>query len=68
MQNKHENTTVLYKQKRTICVINCWLNCQLASFEALRSLEKSHRRSNANVERGPFFCVLSHKDDIRQIP
>ena len=38
MQKKHANTTVLQKQKRTICVFKCWLNCQLASFEALLSL------------------------------
>ena len=38
---KHDNTTVLNKQKRTICVSKCWLNCQLASCEALRSLEKA---------------------------
>ena len=63
---KHENTTVLNRQKRTLCVFKCWLNCQPASFEALLSIEKNHRRANAIVERGPFFCVLSHKNDIRQ--
>ena len=29
-------------------------------------LKKKHRRSNAIVERGPFFCVLSYKNEIRQ--
>ena len=35
---KHDNTTV-NQQKRTICVLKCWLNCQVASFEALLSHE-----------------------------
>ena len=58
---KHENTTVLKKQKCTICVYKCWLNCQLASFEALRSLAKKHRRTNAIVERGQFFASCRTK-------
>ena len=54
---KHENTTVLNEQNRTLCVFKCWLKCQLASFEALLSLEKkTHRRSKAIVERGPCFA------------
>ena len=58
MQKKHENTSVLNKQKRTICVFKCWLSCQAASFEALRSLEKAiDDASNAIVER-VFFLRL----------
>ena len=38
---KHEHTTVLNRQKRAICVFKCWLNCQVASFEGLLSLEKT---------------------------
>ena len=37
-KKKHENTTVSNKQKPTICVFECWLDCQLTPFEALRSL------------------------------
>ena len=52
---------ILNKQKSSICVFQCWLNCQLASFEALPSLDKNHRRSNAIVERGPFFASCRTK-------
>ena len=62
----HDHTTVLNKQKRTVCVFRYWLICQLASFEALLSLEKHHQRSTAIVERGSFFCFLLYKYDIRQ--
>ena len=59
---------VFFEQKRTICSFKCWLNCHLASFEALLSLEKKkHRRSNAIVERGPFFASCRTKTIIRQI-
>ena len=37
MRKAHENTTVLNKHKRTF---TCWLICQVATFEALRLLEK----------------------------
>ena len=39
-KNKDENTKVLNKQKRTICMFKCWLNFQLASFKTLMSREK----------------------------
>ena len=45
--------TVLNRQKRTICVFKCWLNCQLASFEALRSLEQK------NINRPCHFQCLT---------
>ena len=66
MQQKHENTAVLKKPKRTVCASKCWLSCQLASFEALLSLEK--KPSTVQRHRGPrsLFCVLSHKNEIRQ--
>ena len=65
-QKKHENTIVLKKTKRTICAFKCCLNCQLASKEALRSLEKIHQRSNAIVERCPFSASCRLTNDIRQ--
>ena len=66
MQKKeHEHTTVLNKQKRTICVFKCWLTCQLASFEALRSLEKTIDDPTPSWS-AVLFCVLSHRNDIRQ--
>ena len=37
-----------------------WLHCQLASFEALLP-QKKHQRSNAIVERGPFFASVVQK-------
>ena len=45
----------------TYCAFKCCLNCQVASFEALRSLEENHRRSNATVERGSFFASCRTK-------
>ena len=60
-KKKTKHTAVLNKQKRTIGEFKCWLNCQLASFEALRSLEKNHRQSNAIAERGPFFASCRTK-------
>ena len=38
---KHENTNALNKQKRAISVCKCWLNCELVSFEAMVSLDKT---------------------------
>ena len=56
-RKKTEHTTLLNKQKTcTVCVFKCWLNCQLASFEALLSCRlKKSQRPNAIVERSPFF-------------
>ena len=51
---KYENTTVFNKQKRTSCVFKCWLNCQLACFEALLSLEKK----NIDDPTPPWSAVL----------
>ena len=64
-KKKRENTKVLNKRKRTICVFKCWLNCQLASFEALLALEKTIEDPTPSWCAVPF-CVLSHKNDIRQ--
>ena len=61
-KKNHESTTVLNKQKRTICVFKCWLICQLAPFEALRSLAKT-----STIQRhGPFFASCRTKNNIRQ--
>ena len=65
MQKKHESTTVLNKQKRTFCEFKCWLKCHLTSFEALLSLEKKNDPPPSESAVS-LFCVLSHKNDIRQ--
>ena len=74
MQTKHENTTVLNKQKTHYLRIpsKCWLNCHLASFKALLSFQKKtstiqrHRAARSlfgvfsykNVKLGNFQCYL----------
>ena len=62
---KHEHTTVLKKQKRTICALKkCWLNRQLACFEGLRSLEKKKKTSTIPTPSWsavPFFAVCRTK-------
>ena len=64
---KHENTTVLNKQKRTLCVFKCWLNCQMASCEALLSLEK---KKTSPIQRHhaarSLFASCRTKPDVRQ--
>ena len=57
-KKKHENTTVLKKQKRTICVFKCWLNCQLAPFEALRSLEQPSTIQRHRGARSLFLRLV----------
>ena len=68
MQNKNTKLqTLLNKQKRTICVLqNAELSCPMASFEALLSLEKNHRRSNAIVERGLFLRLVVFSASLHQ--
>ena len=61
-----ENTTVLKKQKHTICVFKCWLNCQLASSKFCGYLKKPSRIQPHRGARS-FFCVLSHQHDIHKI-
>ena len=58
VEMQHKYNSVELTKKRSICVSKCWLNCQLASFEGLPSLEKKNRRrTNAVVERGLFFFL-----------
>ena len=66
MQNKHENTTVMKKEKRTICVFKCWLNCQLAIFETLLSLEKPIDDPTPSWSAVPLSRLVDKKNDIRQ--
>ena len=56
---RKENTTVLNKQETHYPHIQILAELSTESFETLLSLKKKHRRSNAIVERGPFFRVLS---------
>ena len=55
-------------KKRTVCPFKCWLTCQLASSEALLSKKKKKNIDDPTPSwcAVPFFCVLSHKNDIRQ--
>ena len=61
-KKKHENTTVLNKQKNALyCEFNCWLNCPLASFEAQLSLEKKPTIRRHRGTRSFFnFYVFSY--------
>ena len=61
MQNKQENTTVLNKRRRTICEFKCLLNCQLASFEALLSLEMTIEDPTPSWSAVPFFASCRTK-------
>ena len=63
---KHKNTTVLKKLLRTICVVKRWLNGQLASFEALLSLEKTIGDPTPSMSAVSLHCVLSYENHIRQ--
>ena len=58
---KTRKSTVLNKQKRTICVFKCWLNCQLASFEALLSLAKPINDPTQSWSVVPFFASCRTK-------
>ena len=60
-KQKHENTTVVLKQKRIICILECWLNCQLASFEALQSLEKTIDDPTPSWSAVPFLRLVAEK-------
>ena len=52
---------MLNKQKRTICVFKFWLNFQLASFEALLSLEKPINDPTQSWSAVPFFASCRTK-------
>ena len=60
-KKKHEHTTVLNKQIRTICVFKCWLDCLLASFEALLSLEKAIDEPTPSWSAVPFLASCRTK-------
>ena len=70
-KKENENITVLNKQKRIVCVFKCWLDSQLASLEALLSLESTI--DDPTPSWRSLFCVLSffnaslqpHKNDSR---
>ena len=66
-RNVKKHTTVLNKHNRTIFEFKCWLDCQLASFEALLSYEK---KKSSTIQRHlgarSIFCVWSYKNDISQ--
>ena len=62
---KHEQTTVLNKQKRTICAFKCWLTVQLASVEALLSLAKTIDDPTPSWIAVPF-CLLSFSAPYRK--
>ena len=55
---------MLNEQERTICICKCWLNSQLASSEALLSLESTIDDPTPSWSAVPFF--VWHKNDIRQ--
>ena len=50
-----------HKQKRTVCGFKCWLNCQLASFEALRSLEKTIDDPTSSWSAVPVLRLVPQK-------
>ena len=59
-KKKNENTKVLKKHKRIICVFKCWLNYQLASLEAVLSLGKINAPCH-------FQCLSANiENDFRQ--
>ena len=47
LESKKKRTYNSLEQKRTICALRCWLNCQMASIEALLSL----RNKNSTIPR-----------------
>ena len=57
---------MLNEQKRTICVFKCWLNCQLASVEALPVTQKEPSTIQRRRGARSLFCVQSCKNDIRR--
>ena len=52
------------KQKRTISVFKCWLTCQVASFEALLSIDKAI--DDPPWSAVPFFASCRTKNEILQ--
>ena len=60
-RSRKYNSVCSINKRRTICVFKCWLNCQLASFEVLRSLEQTSNAATPSWSAVLFFCVLSHK-------
>ena len=60
MQKTHENSSVLNKQKRTICVFKGWLNCQIGI--ALKLCCHMKKSSTIQRHRG----ARSYKNGIRQ--
>ena len=56
-------------KKRTICVFKFWLNCQLASFEALLSPDKKNPSTiQRHREARSLVCVLSYKKTSQAKP
>ena len=53
---QRQATTSSQNRKRSICVFKCWLICQLASFEALQSLE--NKPSTTQSHRGARSLFL----------
>ena len=57
-KTKDENTTLLIEQKKHCLVFQCWLNCQVASFEALLSLEKTISEPTLSWSRVLFLSFV----------
>ena len=57
--------TRTYNSVDTICVFKCWLKCQLTSFEALLSLEKTIDDPTPSLSAVPVFRLVA-ENDVRQ--
>ena len=61
-----QKNTMLKKQRRTLCVFHMLAKLSMASFEALLSPEKKPSKIQRHPGVRSFFCVMSHKNDVRQ--
>ena len=58
---KHQNTTVLNQQKRTVCVFKCWLNCQ--NWHTLKLCDHLKKPPTIQRHRGavPLLRLIAQK-------